>query len=245
MNHCCELNKGSVVDYRVRISPQARHVRLKLSARKGLTVVVPPDFDLRRVPAIVEEKRTWIEVHLRRFADISEAATRRAPVALPEALDLPALGELWRIEYRPTNTRLIGVITDQPGWITVYGAVQDHDACLEVLKQWLRRRAREELVPWLERLARQGGFTYNEVLIRGQKTRWASCSSRGTISLSFKLLFLDRDWVRSVLLHELCHTIFMNHSRRFWALLCGFEPEHNAIHKQMRDVWKRIPAWVE
>ena len=245
VNHSLELNPGRVVDYRIRTSPRARNLRLTLSPREGLTVVVPRNYDLRRIPAIVEKKRTWIEAHLRRFADISGDADRRPPAVMPETLELPALGESWQIEYRPTNTRVVGVIIEQPGRITVYGAVHDHDACHEALKRWLHLRTREELVPWLTRLAGQSGFKFHEALIRGQKTRWASCSSKGTISLNFKLLFLERDSVRCVLLHELCHTVMMNHSPRFWALLSGFEPECKAIHKRMRDGWKRVPAWVE
>jgi len=208
-------------------------------------VLAPPGFDLRRVPGIVEKKRTWIETHLRRFEDASGAVDRAPLVALPEKLDLQAIGELWGIEYRPTNTRVVGVIIDWPERITVYGAVHDRDACCEALKRWLRLRTREEIVPWLDRLAGQHGFKFNEALIRGPKTRWASCSPNGTISLSFKLLFLERDWVRCVLLHELCHTVCMNHSARFWKLLSGLEPDCRAIHKRMRDGWKRVPIWLE
>jgi predicted metal-dependent hydrolase len=237
--------KGAPIEYRIRTSPRARNVRLTITPREGLTVVAPRNYDLRRIPAIVEKKRTWIEAHLRRFADAFRAVDRAPVVALPENLDLPALGESWQIEYRPTNTRVVGVVIDQPGRITVYGAVDDHDACCEALKRWLRLRMREEIVPWLTRLAGQNGFRFNEALIRGPKTRWASCSLKGTINLSFKLLFLERDWVRCVLLHELCHTVLMNHSPSFWALLGGFEPDYRAIHKRMRDGWKRVPAWLE
>ena len=173
-------------------------------------------------------------------------AVARAPLAVrPDTIELPALGESWRIDYLPTNTRRIGVMMEQPGRLTVYGAVADHGACLAVLKRWLKRRTREELVPWLAMLAGQGGFTFNEVLVRGQKTRWASCSSKGTISLSYKLLFLERHLVRYVLLHELCHTVCMNHSPRFWTLLSRYEPECRAIRRRMRDDWKRVPVWVE
>ena len=171
--------------------------------------------------------------------------TRVPLVALPETIALPTLEELWRIEYLSTKTRRIGVMMEQSGRLTVYGAVADHDACRAVLIRWLKCRTREEIVPWLYSLAEQNGFRFNEVLVRGQKTRWASCSSKGTISLSYKLLFLERDSVRCVLLHELCHTVFMNHSLRFWTLLCGLEPNCKAISKRMRDGWKQVPGWVE
>ncbi|MHB9096718.1 MAG: M48 family metallopeptidase [Syntrophales bacterium] len=245
MNGCARSDRDKGVDYRIRTSARAKNVRLQLSAKDGLTVVVPLNFNLRRIPAIVEEKRAWIETHRRQLADSAAAGAPAPGPALPERIELPALGESWEVDYQPAKTRTVGVIADQPGRIVVYGAVHDGDACRRVLKLWLQRRTREELVPLLAHLAGKNGFTFGEVFIRGQKTRWASCSSGGTISLSFKLLFLDRDAVRCVLLHELCHTVLLNHSPRFWALLEGYEPAYKAINKRMREGWKRVPAWVE
>ena len=243
VDECLESEEGCSVAYRVRTSGRAKNVRLQLAA-DGLTVVVPLHFNLRRVPAIVERKRAWIETHLKRFAAMA-AAVRTPLASLPESIELPVLGESWRVEYRPARTRKVGVIQEPPDRIAVYGAVDDRTACREVLKAWLCRRAREALVPWLGRLAAEGGFRFAEAVIRGQKTRWASCSAAGTISLSFKLLFLESEEVRCVLLHELCHTQCMNHSPRFWRLLSRYEPQCRDIHKRMRDGWKRVPAWVE
>jgi hypothetical protein len=235
------------VPYRIRTSARARNLRLHLSPREGLTVVAPAGYDLKKVPAIVEKKRDWIEGHLRRFAATAAlaAAAPPEPAGLPEAFALPALGESWRILYEPSRTRRVGVLSDGAGRLTVYGAVHDAAACRAVLRLWLHRRAREELVPWLERLAKEGGFAFGETLIRGPKTRWASCSAKGRINLSFKLLFLERDWVRCVLWHELCHTRVLNHSPRFWTLLGRFEPDCQAIRKAMREAWRRVPAWAE
>jgi len=253
---CFEMSHGGRIDCRIRISVRARNLRLTLSPRDGLTVVVPRGYDVGRIPAILEKKRTWIEAHLRRFAEDAvanggngagrcAAAARRPVAALPETLELPALGESWRIAYEPANTRVVGVRAEAPGQLIVYGAVSDHAACREALKGWLRLRTREELVPWLGRLAEEQGVGFREALVRGQRTRWASCSSKGTINLSFKLLFLERDWVRCVLSHELCHRVHMNHSACFWARLGGIEPQCRAIHRKMREGWKRVPAWVE
>lgn len=276
-----ETGRGGRIDYRIRISARARSIRLTLSPREGLTVVIPRGCDPGRIPAIVEKKRAWIEGHLRRFAEMARAeaaaasgvgapdgagdggemgagdrdgygagaagsaAARPAATALPESLELPALGESWRIAYEPANTRFVGVRTEASGLLVVYGAVEDHAACLEVVRQWLRLRTREELVPWLGRLAAEHGLGFKEAMVRGQRTRWASCSAAGTINLSFKLLFLERAWVRCVLLHELCHRVCMNHSSRFWTLLNRLEPQCRVIQKQMREAWRKVPAWVE
>jgi predicted metal-dependent hydrolase len=233
------------VDYRVRISPRGRKVRLTLSARDGLTVVIPRGFNARRIPAIVEARKGWIEKHLRRFSEETRVVAESPPDVLPETIDLPALGEIWQVAYRSTGAqRAVEVETFGPGELVVSGAVDDAAACRSVLKRWLRRRAAEGLAPLLSRLAGEHGFRYDRVTIRGQKTRWGSCSVRKTISLNFHLLFLPSDVVRYVLLHELCHTVFMNHSDKFWLLLDGFEPDSKAMRRRMRGGWKDLPAWL-
>ncbi|MCL2669352.1 MAG: DUF45 domain-containing protein [Syntrophaceae bacterium] len=234
---------GGAPIYRVRISPRASYARLQVTANEGLTVVVPRGFDQTRLLAIVEGKRDWVEKQLRRLAEVSEARAEEA--SLPERLDLTAIDEIWSVEYRSANTRRIGVNDSEPGKLIVYGAVAAGEGCREAMRLWLRRRARETLVPELTALAREKGFHFKEALIRGQKRRWASCSAKGTICLSYKLLFLEPWAARSVLLHELCHTVVMNHSPRFWALLSRFDPQCKTSRKAMRCAESRVPAWVD
>jgi predicted metal-dependent hydrolase len=237
--------EGSFVDYRVRVSGRVRNVRLTLSAQDGLVVVVPPHFDADRIPGVLDAKRGWIEGHLRRLAEMPSVRETASAVVLPDAMELPALGESWRVIYRTMNTERVGIISESSGVLTVYGAVHDVLSCREALCNWLKRRTREELCPLLSALAVEHGFRFRESAVRGQKTRWGSCSAQGTISISFKLLFLERDWVRCVLLHELCHTVFMNHSASFRELLHRIEPQCAQIDKAMRDAGRRVPAWAD
>jgi len=83
----------------------------------------------------------------------------------------------------------------------------------------LRRKAQSVLPAQLAQLAQLHGFKYSAVKIRKSKSRWGSCSTKGTISLSFYLLLLPEHLIEYVLLHELCHTVQMNHSPAFWALV--------------------------
>ena len=235
--------EGGTLICRIRVSLQARHVRLQVTANGGLTVVVPRGFDQTSLPAIVAGKRDWVEKQLRRFAEASETGVEETP--LPERLDLTAIDETWSVEYRLASTRRIGVSDSEPGRLVVYGAVADSGCCREVMRHWLRRRARETLIPELTALAGEKGFHFQEALVRGQKRRWASCSAKGTICLSYKLLFLEPWAIRSVLLHELCHTVVMDHSPSFWALLSRFDPQCKTSRKAMRYMESRVPGWVE
>lgn len=95
-------------------------------------------------------------------------------------------------------------------------------------------RAKEILPQRLQQLAQQHNFSYKSVTIRNTRTRWGSCSSSATISLNMRILVLPQHLIDYVLLHELCHTVEMNHSRRFWALVekvCG--PSWKSLYAEL------------
>jgi predicted metal-dependent hydrolase len=71
----------------------------------------------------------------------------------------------------------------------------------------------------LKMLADRHHFSYTGVTIRNTKTRWGSCTSKKRISLSISLMLLPEHLIDYVLLHELCHTVEMNHGERFWQLM--------------------------
>jgi predicted metal-dependent hydrolase len=97
----------------------------------------------------------------------------------------------------------------------------------EKMQQWLRgavttaitRRAKQLLPSRLKALAGEKGFTYSHCTVRNIHSRWGSCNTKKNISLSIYLVLLPDELIDYVLLHELCHTVEMNHSERFWTLM--------------------------
>ena len=89
----------------------------------------------------------------------------------------------------------------------------------EIDETALRQKALSTLPDQLAKLAGLHGFTYSGVKIRKNRRRWGSCSSKGMINLSFYILLLPDHLIEYILLHELCHTVQMNHSPAFWTLL--------------------------
>jgi len=84
---------------------------------------------------------------------------------------------------------------------------------------FLRKEAKRLLPSRLSQLAKLNGFNYTDVKIQSSKTRWGSCSGRKSINLSYFLLLMPPHLIDYVLLHELCHTIEMNHGAGFWKLM--------------------------
>lgn len=120
----------------------------------------------------------------------------------------------------------------------------DTDFSLPSMQQWLhkvvgealRSRALRYLPPRLAELAQKHGLWYKEVHIKSTRSRWGSCSSRGSINLSYYLMLLPEHLVDYVLLHELAHTREMNHGLRFWALLNSMtQGRALTLRKEMRE----------
>ena len=88
-----------------------------------------------------------------------------------------------------------------------------------MLEKALRHEAKRLLPERITLLARQHGFMLTGVKINNSKTHWGSCTMKKSINLSQSLMLLPWHLVDYVLLHELCHTIEMNHSERFWKLM--------------------------
>ena len=83
----------------------------------------------------------------------------------------------------------------------------------------LRRAARVDLPPRVERIARMFGFSYGRITIRASRTKWGACSFRNDLSLSLYLMALPERLRDYVIVHELCHTVHHDHSPRFHALV--------------------------
>lgn len=230
--------------YRVRVSRRAKTPRLKLSTREGLVMVIPDGFDKARIPAIIDNKREWIRRAERRLRDHVQESMSPSTRTLPDQISLRAFGEDWSIVYRQTVSTTVTARDRRERQVLVCGNIRDERQVVDALRRWLMRKAREKLVPMLKALGRDCDLGVANVTIRSQRTRWASCSAKGTISLNLRLLFLPDHLLKYVLLHELSHVREMSHGRRYWAALEALEPNYRSLDAELRGAWRLVPEWV-
>lgn len=239
-----ETNGQELPSYIVRRSARAKRVQLSITPAEGLVVVIPNRFSADRIPEIVTERRGWIERTLEHMADDRAFFERRnSEPLLPDTIDLRALGERRSVIYQPGVSGRVFAREHGPYRLVLTGNF-DEEHAQRALRRWLVRRTKDEIVPWLNELASARSLSVTGISIRNQRTRWASCSIDGEMSINQNLLFLPRRLVRLVLIHELCHRIEMNHSPRFWRLVAEEEPDLAALDQELDRAWRLIPRWA-
>ncbi|HZT50294.1 MAG TPA: SprT family zinc-dependent metalloprotease [Stellaceae bacterium] len=222
----------------VRESRRARRLAVRVFQTGRVEIVVPVRTSRGAVERFVARHRRWIE---RKRAEALDRSAACEPFP-PAVIELAGCGESWRVHLAGGPGRLR--LETAPGFLIVSGDCRNGRALRQLLRRWLIGRARAVLGIELERCARDLGFSYERVIVRRQRTRWGSCSARGTVSLNCCLLFQRPEVVRYLLIHELAHTRHMNHSRRFWQCVADHCPDHRALDRELLDGWRRVPVWV-
>jgi predicted metal-dependent hydrolase len=226
--------------WRVRVSRRARRLSVRVYPGGRVEVVVPPGASAATVQRFVGTHREWIE---QRVTDLS-TVTGVAVEALPQRIELPALGRSYAVQYRPTTSRVTRASIAGEGCLEISGATGDAKLVAAALRNWLFDLADHELLRELRRMSDIGGFEFRRLQVRRQRTRWGSCSASGTISLNVCVLFQPLEVMRYLLIHELSHTRHMNHSRRFWALVESLEPDYQRLDRDLLRGWQRVPGWM-
>lgn len=106
---------------------------------------------------------------------------------------------------------------------------------LETLKQRYRTEARAQFERRVAYYHRITGGHYTSISVRDQKTRWGSCSSLGSLSFNYRLIFAPPIILDYVVVHELCHLTHMNHSRDFWNMVASVMPQYKTYKTWLKE----------
>lgn len=215
---------------------------LKVSRRRGLEVVVPEGFDHQMLPQILTSRQTWIDGQLRRFESLPGRFDENWP---PQQVSLNAVGVTFDLSYREVAGNRLNLTQNGTEVEITHPSRVDDESFVKLFASWLKGYAKQHCSSVAEELSAESGLGYSKLVVRGQKTRWGSYSSRGTLSLNYKLMFLPEQLLRHVILHELSHSVHMNHSQDFWHLLNTLDPDTSLHDKQLSEAWKFLPAWLD
>lgn len=169
--------------------------------------------------AFFNAHRNWIREKIR----LREAKTKR----IMFSPDNPFFCSTFSIKYKPHEQSgfKAQLLRSQKELLILYPIQIDfsdntiQSTLHKIVSNALLVEAKRVLPSWLKQVAKAHGFQYTECKVLRMRSQWGSCSSKKSIHLSSSLLLLPPDLAEAVMLHELCHTIEMNHGPHFHALM--------------------------
>ena len=200
--------------------PRARRYVLRLRPDGTARVTVPRGGSEVMAQQFAEKNADWLRQQMQRV-------TARPPgkTAWPVGAEIFYRGEAVMI----TESEHGLAFADQT--LPLTPAALD---CRPALESHLRQLATVELPPRVFHFARQHGLSVQRVTVRDQKSRWGSCSRRGTISLNWRLIQTPAFVTDYIILHELMHLRQMNHSQKFWQEVERVCPEYRHAEKWLK-----------
>ncbi len=195
---------GRELPVRVRRHPRARRMTLRVAPRgEALSLVLPKGVRLREGLNFLRGQEAWIKAQL-------DAMPR--PVPFADGACLPILGTTVVILHCPQAARGVWREEDR---ICVSGRAEHLP---RRTREFLVHLASEEISSRAREKAKTLGHKVASIRLRDTKSRWGSCSSRGDLAFSWRLIFAPEMVLDYVVAHEVAHLEEMNHSPRFWAI---------------------------
>lgn len=219
------------MDYEI-IRSKRRTLAITVDCSGRVTVRAPLGLPESNIDEFVRSKRGWIQKHSAAADERKKLRTDRLTVP-PRSL--PLLGELCPVDnvqpYGYTGGRF-HLPKDTP-----------LEECLPYLRKLYRKIACDTLTSRTMLTADRMGVKISAVKINSAKTRWGSCSAKGVINLSWKLIAADPPLIDYVIVHELCHVGQMNHSDAFWESVGRAIPDYRERREALKDVQRLLTEY--
>ena len=212
------------IEYDVTRSDDATRPRIDVDIR-GVRVVLPTDSDLDP-HELVEDNTQWVLDSWREYQDYREQAPSRS---FTPGEHFPFRGGTRRLAVRDVERS--HVTSDEV--ILATDAVERR-GIQDELEALYRSEARDVFGSRIDHYADEMDVEPGQLELRNQRTRWASCSRKRTLSFNWRLVMAPDDVIDYVVIHELTHLLESNHTRRFWSIVSKYDPEYKS-HAEWLD----------
>ena len=209
-----------IIPYKPIFSKKAKYIRLQITSGRELEVIIPHRTSIKEAEKFIFNKLDWINKHLSKPKVGSKYLLFGKEIKINQHYDLFILKH--KFFFRNLKLNIASPSGKEESLDYLYNA-------------WLKHIAKKFIIKRVEQLSGKTGFAYNKISIRGQKTRWGSCSARGTLSFNYRLIQFRKEVIDYVIIHELCHLEEMNHSKRFWKLVERFCPDYKYLKRELRS----------
>ncbi len=205
-----------------KVHPRARCISLRLNLRrKVFTLTMPPFVSQKKVMEFLTKHESWLYEQQSRFSETPQFNLEKP---------LTIFGLTYIIRRDPFRKKGVWAEEDTL-WV---GGSQSEEIPPLVIK-YLKDRCHDFFTETSTLYSDQLGLKFDRISIRDASTRWGSCSSRGTLSFSWRLALVPLPVAHYVCIHEVAHLQHMNHSAAFWKLVEALCPQYKTLRKWLKQ----------
>lgn len=216
--------KGKDMDYKV-IKSKRKTIALTVTEDAQLIVKAPFYVSEETIKQVILKHRRWIE---KRKREINSRAKYK-PKEFVNGEGFLYLGKWYKLFIVEEQ---LEPLRFENGFYLSKTALPH---AKKVFLDWYKRSAYEKISERVEFYAKKRGITYNKIKISNAMRRWGSCSSRGNLNFSWRLIMAPLSVIDYVVVHELAHIIERNHSKRFWNIVKIMMPDYKIQSKWLKD----------
>ena len=206
------------------------------SKRKTIALIVQPNGELlvrapqratqRQINAMLEKHAEWIA---KKQAEVKARPVVNPPRQLVAGEKFFFLGQQYSLEIVNLTKPALRLNGNFQLSKSVQGEAKAH------FEKWYKKEARHIFNERVAFYAEKHGFDVKQVKLSSARTRWGSCSSKGYINLTWRLVMAPLEIIDYVVVHELCHLREANHSSAFWAQVAAIVPDYKSRRKWLKE----------
>jgi predicted metal-dependent hydrolase len=200
-------------DNYILVRKEVKHARVRVNETGIVRIIAPVVFSDLDIENLIQKKQRWIDKNMKFFRQMAKINLQRNQLLL--------YGNRYNYFYDSTFAQKV-VINHE------FKTIRAKRDLLEIaiLEKWYKDVAKKHLTNRLTELSEKLNFAYKKLYIRNQKRKWGNCSKNQNISLNWRLIKAPVFVIDYIIVHELIHTVVMNHSHKFWTLLKSHYPDY-------------------
>ena len=214
------------------IRSNRKTIALQIDENAKLIVRAPYRVSQKRIDQFILEKREWIKKTQKKAAHRKQLMEENSE--FKDGKLVMFLGKEYRLIL---NDKIKAIELTQDIMRFPLAHIEGGE---EYLSKWYKKKAKEIIIPRVERYALALGFSYKRIGITSAKKRWGSCNSKGSINFTYRLVMTPPEIIDYVIVHELMHLREMNHSAKFWSHVAQIIPDYKKRRKWLKDNQHRI-----
>lgn len=226
----------STIEYTIQYKPLKHDCTIAIDWSTGVSIVAPEGVSQERVDDVLRRKAPWILRRLAEFREIKAPSTRHLFLSGEK---FPYLGRNYRLKVQAGDVREVSLAFKNGRFFALVphesSSIWREERLRSAFHNWYIAHGHDKLQRRVQLFGNRLGVHPAKVVVKNQQARWGSCTKSGTVNFNWHILMAPLRIVDYVVVHELSHMLYSDHSAEFWTTMQSVIPDYDE-----RKEWLRV-----